>query len=249
MTASWIDEGAEPILPNLHPYRPSGTRLAYIRRYPTFLRSAVLMSRSRAPAPAATTVASATVPVRARHPRGQALVEFAFVLLPIMLILVGIIQFGLLFGANVSLTNAVREGARAGTIYVYNQDESKGWNDAHRCGELVAAATDAFGLLSSGAPYFNVTTTSGACPTMTGETLVNGDLTVSYCDHTLTAGGACPVAGDSTTTCVPDTREGCLIQVTLVYHSDIVVPLVGSFLGLDGNGRFVQRVAATMVIN
>ena len=194
-------------------------------------------------------IAPAMPPARVPHPRGQALVEFAFVLLPVMLILVGIIQFGLLFGANVSLTNAAREGARAATIYIYDQDETKSWNDAHRCGELVAAATDAFGLLAAGAPYFNVTITSGACPTMTGDTLVNGDLTVSYCDHTLTAGGACPDPGDSTTTCVPDTRQGCLIQVTLVYHSDVVVPLIGSFLGLDGNGRFVQRVVATMVIN
>jgi Flp pilus assembly protein TadG len=196
-----------------------------------------------------TPAAGAAEPRRAGHPRGQALVEFALVLLPIMLILVGIVQFGLLFGANVTLTNAAREGARAATIYVYDQDQSKSWNDARRCGALVAAASDAFGLLSDGAPYFNVATTSGACPTMTGETLVNGDLTVSYCDHTLTAGGACPVAGNSATTCVPDTRHGCLVQVTLAYHSDIVVPLVSGFLGLDANGRFVQRVVATMVIN
>jgi Flp pilus assembly protein TadG len=188
-------------------------------------------------------------PWRSGHPRGQALVEFALVLMPIMLILVGIIQFGLLFGANVALTNAAREGARAATIYVYDQGQTKSWNDAHRCGALVAAATDAFGLLSASTPYFSATTTSGACPTMTGETLVNGDLTVSYCDHTLTAGGACPVTGNSTTTCVPDTRQGCLIQVSLVYHSDIVVPLVGGFLGLDANGRFVHRAVATMVIN
>ena len=44
--------------------------------------------------------------------RGQAMVEFAMVLLPLLLIVVGIIQFGLLFGANVTLTNAAREAAR-----------------------------------------------------------------------------------------------------------------------------------------
>jgi Flp pilus assembly protein TadG len=207
------------------------------------------MSGSPAHAHGATPPAAAAVSDRADHPRGQALAEFALVLLPILLILVGIIQFGLLFGANVSLTNAAREGARAATIYVYDQDQSRAWNDAQRCGALVAAATDAFGLLSAGAPYFNVTTTSGACPTTAGDTLVNGDLTVSYCDHTLTAGGPCPVSGNSATTCVPDTRHGCLVQVSLMYHSDIVVPLVGSFLGLDGSGRFVQRAVATMVIN
>lgn len=207
------------------------------------------MPAPSAHAPNAVPAADAAAPLPARQPRGQALVEFALVLMPIMLILVGIIQFGLLLGANVALTNAAREGARAATIYVYDQDKTKSWNDAQRCGALVTAATDAFGLLSAGTPYFTVTTTSGACPTMTGDTLVNGDLTVSYCDHTLTAGGPCPVSGNSATTCVPDTRKGCLIQVSLMYHSDIVVPLVGGFLGLDGNGRFVHRTVATMVIN
>ena len=46
--------------------------------------------------------------------RGQAMVEFAAVLLPVLLIVVGIIQFGLLFGANVTLTNAVRESGPRG---------------------------------------------------------------------------------------------------------------------------------------
>lgn len=185
----------------------------------------------------------------APHPEGQALVEFAIVLLPVMLILVGIIQFGLLFGANVALTNAAREGARAGTIHVYDRDHTKSWNDARRCGAIVEAATDAFGLLSSAAPHFTVTTTSGACPTTTEETLVNGDLTVSYCDHVTTSAGPCPTTGNSATTCIPDTREGCLVRVSLAYHSDIVVPLVGTFLGTDANGRFVHRAVATMVVN
>jgi len=207
------------------------------------------MSGSAAPAQEATPAAIATLARRARQPRGQALVEFALVLAPIMLILVAIIQFGLLFGANIALTNAAREGARAATIYVYDQDHTKSWNDAHRCAALVTAATDSFGLLSNGSPHFSATVTSGACPTMTGETLVDGDLTVSYCDHTLTASGACPVTGNSATNCVPDTREGCLVRVSLVYHSDIVVPLVGGFLGLDANGRFVHQAVATMVIN
>ncbi len=42
------------------------------------------------------------------------MVEFAAVLLPVLLIVVGIVQFGLLFGANVTLTNAAREAATGG---------------------------------------------------------------------------------------------------------------------------------------
>jgi Flp pilus assembly protein TadG len=190
--------------------------------------------------------------LRAAHhsgDNGQALVEFVAVLLPLLLIVVGIIQFGLLFGANVTLTNAVREGARAGTIYLYDRSHTKTWNDGQRCAAALTAATQAFGLLSSASPYFSATTTSGACTTTTGETQVNGDLTVAYCDHMATSTSACPDAVDPTTTCTPDNREGCLMQVSLTFRSDIIVPFIGQLLSRDTNGRFIQRVTATMVVN
>jgi Flp pilus assembly protein TadG len=180
---------------------------------------------------------------------GQALVEFVAVLLPLLLIVVGIIQFGLLFGANVTLTNAVREGARAGTIYLYDRSHTKAWNDGQRCAAALTAATQAFGLLSSASPYFSATTTSGACTTTTGETQVNGDLTVAYCDHMATSTSPCPDTVDPTTTCTPDNREGCLMQVSLTYRSDIIVPFIGQLLSRDTNGRFIQQVTATMVVN
>ena len=192
-------------------------------------------------------------PVAARsaraEPTGQALVEFAIVLVPLLVILVGVIQFGFLFGANVTLTNAAREGARAGTIYVYDQNQTKAWNDAARCGAIVAAARNGFGMLDPNAPHFTVTVSGGACPTPVGDSQVNGDLTISYCSQLDAAGDPCPDPGDSTTTCAPDTRQGCLLRVSLTYHSDVVLPLVGAFLSTDGQGRFVQRVTATMVVN
>lgn len=185
-------------------------------------------------------------------PRGQALVEFAFVLLPVLLLIVGIVQFGLLFGANVTLTNAAREGARSGTIYIYDRSISTNTrfkNDARRCGAIVTAATQAFGMLSTSSPHFSAPLSGGDCPTPTGETLTNGDITVSYCDHVTTSDGSCPDGADPGTTCVPDTREGCLLRVTLTYRSDIIVPFLGALLPTDANGRFVQRVTATMVVN
>src|SRR5262245_52464709 len=56
-----------------------------------------------------------------RHPhperdRGQSMVEFGLVLLPLFFILLGIIQFGLIFNTYVTITNASREGARIGTV-------------------------------------------------------------------------------------------------------------------------------------
>ena len=38
--------------------------------------------------------------------RGQSLVEFALVLMPLFVILLGIIQFGFIFNAYVTITNA-----------------------------------------------------------------------------------------------------------------------------------------------
>lgn len=180
--------------------------------------------------------------------RGQALVEFVAVLLPLMLIVVGIIQFGLLYGAHVTLTNAAREGARAGTIYVYDHNHTAFWNDAHRCGAVLTAATASFGLLDDASPHFDATMSGGACPTPTSTTLVNGDITVSYC-ASATTDDPCPDPGDSLTNCVNDTREGCLIRVEISYHSDVVVPLINAVLSTDGSGRFFQRATTTMVVN
>jgi Flp pilus assembly protein TadG len=187
-----------------------------------------------------------------RATRGQAMVEFAFVLLPVLLLIVGIIQFGLLFGANVTLNNAVREGARAGTIYVYDHSISTNArykNDAKRCGAIVTAVTQAFGMLSPSAPHFSAPLTSGECPTPTTDIGTNGDVTVSYCDHASTPDAPCPDTTDTDTACVPDTREACLIRVTLTYRSDVIVPFIGPLIGTDADGRFVQRVTATMVVN
>jgi Flp pilus assembly protein TadG len=181
--------------------------------------------------------------------RGQALVEFVAVLLPVLLLVVGIIQFGLLFAANVTLTNAAREGARAGTIYLYDRTHDKAWNDGQRCADVLTAATDAFGLLSPTSPHFSVTTSGGSCSSTSGDTQVNGDLTVSYCADVATSTSPCPDTADASTICVPDTREGCLMQITLTYRSDIIVPFLGDILAHDSSGRFVQRVTATMVVN
>ncbi len=181
--------------------------------------------------------------------RGQAMVEFAAVLLPVLLLIAGIVQFGLLFGANVTLTNAAREGARAGTIYIYDYQHTKSWNDAHRCSDIADAAMQAMGFLSTTAPHFSVTMSGGVCSTSTGDSQTNGDLVVSYCDHVTTPDGDCPDPSDTDTTCVPDTREGCLLRVTLTYRSDVIVPFIGGLIGTDGNGRFTQSSTATMVVN
>jgi Flp pilus assembly protein TadG len=183
-----------------------------------------------------------------RAERGQALVEFAVVVTPLILIVVAIIQFGLLYGAHVTLTNAAREGARAGTIYVYDRTHTAYWNDAHRCAAIVDAATAGFGMLEDAAPHFDAALSGGACPMPTSTTLVNGDVTVSYC-AVVAVGDPCPDPLDTLSDCVTETREGCLVRVEIRYHSDVVVPLIGGLLSTDGGGRFLQRATATMVVN
>lgn len=51
-------------------------------------------------------------------PRGQALVEFALVLTPLLLILFSIIQMGLLFSTQLGLSTAARETARYASTMV-----------------------------------------------------------------------------------------------------------------------------------
>jgi Flp pilus assembly protein TadG len=61
---------------------------------------------TRVPTPAATAR-------RTRARSGQSLVEFALILVPIMLLLLGAIQFGVIWAAQVGVTNAVRDAVRA----------------------------------------------------------------------------------------------------------------------------------------
>jgi Flp pilus assembly protein TadG len=55
----------------------------------------------------------------ARDERGQALTEFAFVLPILAVLLFGVIQFGILYNHYVTVTDAVRAGARKGAVSRY----------------------------------------------------------------------------------------------------------------------------------
>jgi hypothetical protein len=57
-----------------------------------------------------------------RSSKGATAVEFALILPVLLLILFGIIEFGLLLYNKAVITNASREGARAGIVYAYRED-------------------------------------------------------------------------------------------------------------------------------
>ena len=67
--------------------------------------------------------------------RAQALVEFAFVLPILLLLLVAVIDFGIVFYTQMALTNAAWEGARAGATII---DPSQG--DLEITGAIHSAA-------------------------------------------------------------------------------------------------------------
>ena len=172
------------------------------------------------------------------------------VLLPLLLIVVGIIQLGLLFATNVTLTNATREAARAATIYKFEVASSRATNDMDRCTAALAAARQSFGILTAASPHFSAASTCPAGSDLNGDGYhdrwVNGDLTLTLCASMATPTSPCPTTG---TYCTVDDPVDCLVQVSITYRSDIVVPFIGALLPTDASGRFVQSSVATMVMN
>lgn len=167
----------------------------------------------------------------ARPATGQSLVEFALVMLPLFVILLGIIQFGFVFNAYVTMTNASREGARLGSVYVYDAGLSKAQNDLARNNSIRASVLASMNLLAKTSPNF---ATSGTW-TQSGLTFSNGDLVVTY------------VLPSGTTD--TDARVGQQITVRATYHQDLVIPLIAQLLPRDANGRLGLTSETTMVAN
>jgi Flp pilus assembly protein TadG len=69
---------------------------------------------------------------RSRNEHGQTLVEFALVLPILCLLVLGVIQFGIVFNNYITLTDAVRAGARKGAVGRHLQDPQGAVEDAVR---------------------------------------------------------------------------------------------------------------------
>ena len=175
-------------------------------------------------------------PVRRRAGRrdregGQSLVEFALVLTPLFLVLLGIIQFGFIFNSYVTLTNAARESAREGSVYVYDRTLTKAQNDAARNSTVLSTLLGSLNLLKTTSPQL----TTGATWTQSGTTFTNGDVTVTY-----------TIPADVTDN---DPRAGEQLTVHVTYHQDLLIPIVSALLPRDGGGRMPIAGEVTMVIN
>jgi hypothetical protein len=96
---------------------------------------------------------------RNRWQHGQAAVEIALLLPLLLLILFGIIIVGFMFYADIQVTNASREGARAGSIYRLTQFDT-GWTLEETVEKAIynsATGQSALGFLSPTLPSFDVT--------------------------------------------------------------------------------------------
>ena len=107
---------------------------------------------------------------------GQSLVEFSLVLMPLFFILLGIIQFGFIFNTYVTMTNAARDAARLGTVYVYDRTLTKAQNDLARNESIKTAVLNSMNMLAKTSPHFS---TSGTW-SQSGQTFTNGDLVITY---------------------------------------------------------------------
>jgi Flp pilus assembly protein TadG len=187
---------------------------------------------------------------------GQNIVEFAL-LLPILLyLLMGIMQFGLIFAAYETMNNVVREGARWASIYIYDNNQTQAANDTLRNNGLLSTAVNARGILNMNATsnttnfaasttWSSGTTNTGAgaaCLIPSGTTLdtwyQNGDTLVCY-DYTTTSG-------------TNTTRKGYFVYVESYYHLQVFVPLLQPFLPNDptnGGGWIRLPGRITVVIN
>ena len=99
---------------------------------------------------------------------GQAMVEFALVLLPLLMLLFGIIKFGILFNNYVTLTNAAAYGAR--TLAV-NRGAGSGPPDA--CALAETALTNSAVTLNSS--QITITPAFPSPDTSTCDSLVPGE--------------------------------------------------------------------------
>jgi Flp pilus assembly protein TadG len=173
--------------------------------------------------------------VRRRGEDGQSLVEFALILTPLLFLLLGIVQFGFIFQAYITLSTAAREAARDASIYVYDQNSTQAVNDLVRNNTAKTTLLGSFNGLNASAPNFTTgsswtTATSGSTITST-----NGDMVITY-----------TLPGTVTDN---DPRAGWRIKIKATYHQDIIIPLIGAFLPKDGNGRLPLGAEVTMVIN
>ena len=123
----------------------------------------------------------AVVKNRLHSERGAELIEFALVLPLLLLLIAGVVDFGMMFQSYEVVTNAAREGARVGVLPGYNVPD-------------VQARVDAY-LAASGLSGARTTTVTNV-PVATGAgTFTARSVTVAYTYSFAVLGIAAPLFG------------------------------------------------------
>jgi len=170
-----------------------------------------------------TTLVRRLLPRARRHgsERGASAVEFALVT-PVLVVLVfGIIAFGIVLAQQLSISNAARQAARAGVVDVSSQNT---------CGAIQTAIRNAAQTVNLGAGAANNIFTS----VVLHDASANTDTTVCARQKTDYSGGAAtkePCQGSSV---------GSYITVKAEYTTSLIIPLapVGNSIGLSGKSVY-----------
>lgn len=146
-------------------------------------------------------------PLRAED-RGAAAVEFALVVVPLLVIVFGIVNFGVIFSQQSTLNNAVREGARRAVV---NDPYAGAVSDPRSCnGIIVSIKNELSGLaLDNDAVQVKVTQDGGQVPFPCGVDFVSSDFTPN--------GDVLPCTGAT-----DDNTAGSIVVETK-YDSDLLV--------------------------
>jgi Flp pilus assembly protein TadG len=151
-------------------------------------------------------------------------VEFALVS-PLLIILVfGIIAFGISFAQQLSLSNAARQGARLGVV---NQTTS---GASTSCSAILSEVQAAAGTLAMEGTDVRV------------KVELEGSTTVTKCQST--ASGTWTTGSAATRPCIGSGSTDRLV-VTATFGSSLIIPLVTNISSWDLNGKGVYRCEYT----
>jgi hypothetical protein len=152
--------------------------------------------------------------------RGQSLVEFALVLIPLMMIFTSILQFAVLFSAQVGITNGVREAVReASAIPVANSADA-----ATAANRIFTILTDSStGLLKRNGSSYS-----------TGALMTSGSPRSQVCYYSYTD---------------PSGATSIMARVEVHYRHPLFIPLISGILdGFDGANDGAYRLESSAEI-
>jgi Flp pilus assembly protein TadG len=158
------------------------------------------------------------VTTRQRGPapeRGASAVEFALIVPVLVLLIFGVIGFGFIFAAQISLNTAARDASRAAVVQPLT-------GSARTCTQVANLAR-------------NATTTAGLSSVRVGVT-VTGPSGSTICSL---ASGSTSVSGSAATQVCAGSASGGQLIVRLAYTAQSPIPMPPfSSMDLNADGRF-----------